>query len=746
MDDQLVEEKANVSSILASAPGDLPLSVPVGPCGSALTLKEEQKVRLVAAESQVSLHSEARINISFGSNIASLSSNSNSNSNLDPKTTPRLVVSNAEQISSVNRVLGRIGDYDLLEEVASTPVARFYRAYSKTVQKDVAIKVISPELCQEAALLKRFKQEARAASELNHPNLCSVYDFGVTESGCAYMVTDFLKGSSLKSVIEREGFLDPERALEIFRQVCHGLSHLHQHDLVHRNLNPSNIFLVETESQHDFVKVVDFGLGRIMSASRTDDEKCEADFASDPRYMSPEQVMGYKLDCRSDMYSLGLIMYEALCGKQAFSAHNRVQTIMKQLNGKPRPFRSMSNDLEISDELERIIFKCLEKNRSSRYASLSDLCMDLELCASQSDDLKTKLSKKQARKNKSKKIKKEIVYIALASFALVLAGSFAMRHSHDYRRAQSMNNPQIWGLGAWNNRMRDRNYADRYVPFEELRKLAEDKFDKQEYDDAIGFYQRAIEKYKRIMPLNMARDDAQKHELADLYTGLGNSYLYKESGLESQMIPVNSNATVLNAPQNPLYHGNIKDRHAEEALDAAVASLDNKLGVDQLDLLWAQSDVKFRRNKNSEAVAYYKRIIDVLKTNPNNESLELVYANIGRISVIEGDFDAAEKWFKKALDTDRKFFKPFGTGAYNTMITADLANVYYSQGRLADAEKLSKENIKIIRDLQLNPEIIVTSKTDLKANYDLLFKIYSSQGKKKEANKAQLMSFQLGQF
>lgn len=624
--------------------------------------------------------------------------------------------------------LGQIGDYDLIEELSTTPVARFYRAYSKTVQKDVAIKVIRPELCQDAALLKRFKQEAKAASEVDHPNLCSIYDFGVTEAGCAYVVTDFLQGSSLKDLIAREGFLDPERALEIFKQVCHGLSHLHEHNLVHRNLNPSNIFLVETESSHDFVKVVDFGIGRMVNATKSDGESAEPEAFAEPRYMSPEQLMGYKLDGRSDIYSIGLIMYEALCGKPAYGTQNRMQTMMKQLNAKPRSFRSMSSELEISEHLERIVFKCLEKNRSARYANVSDLCMELDLCPGYSlpYDKQARRSFRigAASKGGSSKWSRPLVFIAIAA---VTFGSMAGTYSFwkEWRR----HNPPVWGRGGG---FLPRHL--RHVPHDVISRRADEAFNKGQYPEAIELYAQAINTFKRHKnvgdPLPGAK--ANVPELVTLYTQLGNAFMQKSYDLTSSL---ERPAAAAAAP----YTDPTDYRNAEDAYLNAMKFHDYPYGVRDVDLLSGLGQMKYLLKDYVGAIQAHQMYLDVLKSAPDPLMEVTSLNNIGQNYMQMGKFSEAEKYFRQALEVSKKNEAIQTVRDSIASIAVDVPKALLAQGKYGKAEWWAKQNINAIMDSQPSKGIVTTDQEALRKNYESLVESYKKRGKISEAEKALLM-------
>jgi serine/threonine protein kinase len=635
----------------------------------------------------------------------------------------------------IRGALGQIGDYDLLEELSTTPVARFYRAYSKTVQKDVAIKVIRPELCQDAAVLKRFRQEAKAASEVDHPNLGSIYDFGVTEAGCAYVVTDFLKGRSLKDLIAREGFLEPDRALEIFKQVCQGLNHLHQNNLVHRNLNPSNIFLVDTESSHDFVKVVDFGFGRIVNATRSDGENVEPEPYADPRYMSPEQLMGYKLDGRSDIYSVGLLMYEALCGKTPYGNQNRMHTIMKQLNAKPRSFRSVSGDLEISDRLEQIVFKCLQKNRSERYSSISDLCMDLDLCPGYSltnEKSGVRPSKRRSEREpaSASKWNRPLVFIAIAA---VTFGSMAGTYSF-WKELRRNSVPPIWGRGAFGFAGPVYGAPWRHVSHDAIKRQADEAFNHGRFLEAVELYSRAINTFKRHKRIEdpVLGQKANQPELVALYTQLGRSHYEKAADPETELERTSRNLGAASVVQTN-YHD------AQIAFENAMKFHDYPYGKADSDLLLGMANA-YSTMRNYKAANQALQIsLDVLKNSP--DPAEEIAANnaMGTNYMDMGDFTMAEKHYRQAVELSKKYKKVSYVAENAATMAADLPKALLAQEKYGKAEWWAKENIKAIMDSQPAKGIVTVDQAALKTNYETLVESYQKRGKTSEAEKAALM-------
>jgi serine/threonine-protein kinase len=267
--------------------------------------------------------------------------------------------------------------YELLEVIGSGGMGLVYRARHNMMNRIVAIKVLNKAHITDTASLKRFQIEAQAASALSMPHVLTVFDFGVAIDGQPYMVMDLLQGPSLDKVLETEGKLSTERALRICIQVCDGLAHAHSKGIIHRDIKPSNIILVQNEEQPDFVKIVDFGIAKLLNP--TDPELAgltrTGEVFGSPLYMSPEQWHAQKLDARTDIYSLGAVMYRTLCGRFMFDKSDVVQLMYKHISQMPRPFADFGVD--VPESVEAIVFKALAKQPDNRFQSMSEMSQAL---------------------------------------------------------------------------------------------------------------------------------------------------------------------------------------------------------------------------------------------------------------------------------------------------------------------------------------------------------------------------------
>ena len=279
-----------------------------------------------------------------------------------------------------------------------------YKAKDLSTGKVVAVKALRTQGLGDETIVKRFKQEAEVLHRLNHPRIVSVYDYGTSRIGQPYFIMDYLVGVSLSQVLRKQGPLELGRFQDIFVQIAAAVSHAHKHKAIHRDLKPGNIMLVEMDHTSDYVKIVDFGIAKLAEDASKLTRLGEV--WGSPIYMSPEQGMGTKIDTRTDIYSLGIVMYEALTGDVPFLGKNYVETMTKQMSEAPAPFSEVAGHLNIPDSLEMIVFKALQKSPDDRYQTMADLKADLEkaLSPDQVADSPSVLPSKDLELDRSKKV------------------------------------------------------------------------------------------------------------------------------------------------------------------------------------------------------------------------------------------------------------------------------------------------------------------------------------------------------
>ena len=263
------------------------------------------------------------------------------------------------------------GKYRLDAFLSQGGMGAVYRATHVMLNKKVAVKLINPELVTSSEIVRRFQREARAATTLSHPNIVSVYDLGQTAEGTLYIAMEFVDGPSLKSVIESGGPIPPMRTLTIMRQLASALSLAHKHGIIHRDLKPHNVMLARTEDGQQVAKLVDFGI------AKTFDEGTQLTVAGfspgTPQYMAPEQAEGRVVDARSDLYSLGIVLYEMLTGDVPFNATSTPSVLIKHIKEAPPPPSVKNPRVVIPPTLETITLRCLAKNPDERFQTADEL-------------------------------------------------------------------------------------------------------------------------------------------------------------------------------------------------------------------------------------------------------------------------------------------------------------------------------------------------------------------------------------
>ena len=270
------------------------------------------------------------------------------------------------------------GKYILDSVIGTGAIGIVFKASHKDLGRTVAIKVLNPRYRDDADLLAVFRTEARAASQLEHPNVARVYDYGQEPDGLVYIVMEYLSGYTLGSVLDARRKLTPARAVDVMMQVCAGLSAAHDRDIVHRDVKPDNIVLVPAQDDEgrpvEIVKVCDFGIAA-LGATRTD----EGNAAGTPEYMAPEQTTGSRVAPSADVYACGCTLYEMLTGQVPFTADQAYRILMKHRNEAPRPPSSI--EPTIPRALEAVVLRCMEKAPERRYQSARELRVELRKIA-----------------------------------------------------------------------------------------------------------------------------------------------------------------------------------------------------------------------------------------------------------------------------------------------------------------------------------------------------------------------------
>ena len=269
--------------------------------------------------------------------------------------------------------------YEIKKLIGEGGMANVYLGYDTILERDVAIKVLRGDLADDEKFVRRFRREAQSASLLNHPNIVQIYDVG-EDDGNFYIVMEYIKGQTLKQIIKKRGHLSLAETIDIMSQLTDGLSHAHESYIIHRDIKPQNIMVLDD----GMVKITDFGIAMAVNAS---DLTQTNSVMGSVHYLPPEQASGRGSTIKSDIYSLGIVMYEMLMGVMPFRGETAVEIAMKQLKD-PIPSMRKERD-EIPQSVENIILKATAKNPKNRYNNVKELYEDLKTCQDK-DRLKEK--------------------------------------------------------------------------------------------------------------------------------------------------------------------------------------------------------------------------------------------------------------------------------------------------------------------------------------------------------------------
>ncbi len=280
-----------------------------------------------------------------------------------------------KQATAADLIGTRVGHAYVLTGVLGTGgMGNVFRASQETIGRDVAIKFLPLEIATDATAVQRLGREAKALGQLNHPGIVTTFDFGFTEKREPYLVLELVEGKSLQSILDQEKRLEMARALQIFVQICEAMSYAHSQGIIHRDLKPLNI-MIGIREQFEFAKILDFGIVKLTSEVQQLTKSGE--IWGSPFYMSPEQCTGGTVDNRSDIYSLGVVMFRSLTGEVPHRGASFPETIARKLSEYPPSFESIAPGLNLPEKLEAVVLKCLQKNPDERFATMQELRAEL---------------------------------------------------------------------------------------------------------------------------------------------------------------------------------------------------------------------------------------------------------------------------------------------------------------------------------------------------------------------------------
>lgn len=410
------------------------------------------------------------------------------------------------------------GKYKIIELVGRGGNGAVYRAEHLGMGRDVAIKVLNPQSDEQSE--RRFQQEAQAAFNLRHENIASVHDAGHTPQQLPYIVMDYVGGPSLSTVIKSGGPLSLSRAANIVEQACAALQAAHRQGIVHRDIKPSNIIFVNSST--DRIKIVDFGIAKDMTSDRTFTNTGQ--IVGSPPYMSPEQCQGFRVDERSDIYSLACVLVEALTGKTVFRADNAVAYLVHHASMEPPRLSELNSSTRYSDALEAVVRHALAKDPDRRYQSIEDFAQDIDAAVhGRAVTVSTKTMRSQSGTGSRRgSLATPGVRIGLAiAFAVVSVAAMVVPSL--IRAFAGADSPPAQPNCTGPTREQPIGSGDPIADAQRLDKLSLRYFNAGEYEKAIPLLEFGIKTYKEdSMRLGKGGEDVY---LADNYQHIGKCYL-----------------------------------------------------------------------------------------------------------------------------------------------------------------------------------------------------------------------------
>lgn len=406
--------------------------------------------------------------------------------------------------------------FEVLEILGLGGMGTVVKAREKSSDKLFAVKLLNPQLIDDKSSVKRFEQEAKAAMMLTHPHLTAVYEYGIGKDETPFLVMDLLEGRTLDQLLKADNRLSQRQALDIFIQICEALDYTHNNGLIHRDIKPSNI-MVNTHNGIDYAKLFDFGIAKVLpnqTIDLTGDMTQTGDLFGSPLYMSPEQCKGQDLDARTDLYSLGCVIYKTLTGTHPFEGKNFVDTIIKIVTTEATAPSRIHPEDQLSKDFDRVVQTCLQKNVAERYVSAQELKQDLE-CLREGKPLSSKTQKtaKKHKKAAGPQLDSRTKVLVYALLGILLATCFATIQT--IMSVKPATGPATTTQPA--------TATDPYKDAERLDQLSYSYFVQGNYEQAIPLLEFGIKTYKENgrTRVGYGRED---NYLAENYSHLGKCY------------------------------------------------------------------------------------------------------------------------------------------------------------------------------------------------------------------------------
>ncbi|MBP9092042.1 serine/threonine protein kinase [bacterium] len=624
------------------------------------------------------------------------------------------------ELEQADPMIGQVfaDQYEIISVLGTGGMSVVYKARHRLMDRIVAIKLLHDD--SDKVAIERFKHEAKASSALKHQNIISIYDFGIVGSQ-AYLVMDCLDGKNLSEVLDEIGHLALDRAVHIFRQTCMGLEHAHKNGILHRDLKPSNLVLIKGEDGSELVKIVDFGIAKVLPHAAKEQTRLTqtGDIFGSPLYMSPEQCQAKSLDNRSDIYSLGCLMYESLAGVAPLRGDTAYDTMTMHVSQTPRSFSEVVPELNINKSMEALIFRCLEKLPENRYQSITEVLQDLPTIQPQSGSVKVKAVQHPTKQRLEIKYLRYAFWTLFVFVAAVFAymscdngpepdhGTVLLKTIWNSQTtiAQTLTDLHLYDQAHWvltsaENTARTK-FSNRGRLMTALR-MERTLFSKAKMFDELQVVNEKIATLNSQVLLE-AYDTLLK-ELDDLAKPGSES----QTGMKRILAPITF--TTIDHVNRGLA-GAAMDKHTETLLTKARTVYINLLGNDSpqvagIDMLLAecynrQQRLPMMRPLLAEALSIYVKAANnnnIINNNKNGRKRVLALIKLGQLDRDENRYEDAEKELKEAMNLAEGSFANDKTLLYQALNSyacylAQTGKAQESKAIFAKADTIATEKL-----------------------------------------------------
>ncbi|MBX9951718.1 MAG: serine/threonine-protein kinase [Candidatus Obscuribacterales bacterium] len=517
--------------------------------------------------------------------------------------------------------------YEIKQYLGEGGMSAVYAAVDRVIKRDVALKILHRDLLVRGkGSLLRFQREAQALGNLDHPNIVKIHHFDADENAQPYIVMDIVKGEALAKRLVR----DPESIkfsdiIDIFVQVCDALAHAHERGVVHRDLKPSNIMVVGNQ-----VKVLDFGIAKLMSEDSDQELQLTrtGEVFGSPLYMSPEQCRGLKLDFRSDIYSIGCVMYEAFTGSPPFTGNSHIDTMLKHVNDLPASVVSSMCDARYAEKVDAILLRCMAKNPNARFQSMDEVKAAL-------------LELERDTKGPLEQLKRKLELIRLKIGA---QGKFTKKMIAAYCAAGMV----VTGLAATalvqqQNSVLHFDFKDASVAhWKELDERGQSLFDSGKYSEAEATFRGELEMAKKLA--NRQLRLASCHQLLDLLhaKAILDPSVTRSKSYQEELSKLNQELAQIRKEESTEIAGLKGDIAAAGTMSPKERT---KLCDGGLDTALALSDA----GRHADSIAIASSILPIAQNLKNDVLVAKTHQVLGRAYESDKNIESAKAEFAKAL-------------------------------------------------------------------------------------------------